>query len=633
MPFICSSLVRFIRFIVHPLQREHTLVSLLMVLFLSNACITGRPSHHWWYYTMVALFDSYLLALLVDQSAHFSPRRLSVFLRSMLKSIIYFSAFALWTIEIFLFERFHLCISPTVVHLLLETSPAESSEFVEGMFSNNIFWNVLFSTSALLLLSFLLEFWKQAKAQHFVKRIICNIKRIIWRKNVITLNTLVEDYSLQRKKLRCNSNQHVGACLVGIILCALFVPWCNHQYKMFQFLSNRHSECAENIAESEFFSPYYRCFQAIHLVKIAAHETDALIARMQHLPKTEIATDSCPNIVLIVGESYNKHHSALYGYPLPTTPRLSERAKRGELIVFDDVISPWNITSNAFRAFLSTHSSDEGGRWTDGILFPALFKQSGYRVAFLSNQFFHTASQGSIDFNGSFFLNDARIEAQCFDFRNSFRSKNDGTILTLLKGFESGQRNLYLFHLWGQHMEYKYRYPSDKTAFTAQDIPRSDLNNTQRDIVAHYDNATRWNDEVVDRILLHFAQQDALVIYFSDHGEEVYDAGVNAYGRIHDEQPSATVIRNEYEVPFMIWGSHKFRQRHPDLFAQIQSAKHRPFSHDDLPHLLLGISGISTPYYQPQRDPLSPKFQPQRRLLRDKIDYDAALQRQKSTEF
>lgn len=148
MPFICSSLVRFIRFIVHPLQREHALVSLLMVLFLSNACITGRPSHHWWYYTMVALFDSYLLALLVDLSAHFSPRRLSVFLRPMLKSIIYFSAFALWTIEIFLFERFHLCISPTVVHLLLETSPAESSEFVEGMFSNNIFWNVLFSTSA-----------------------------------------------------------------------------------------------------------------------------------------------------------------------------------------------------------------------------------------------------------------------------------------------------------------------------------------------------------------------------------------------------------------------------------------------------------------------------------------------------
>ena len=70
---------------------------------------------------------------------------------------------------------------------------------------------------------------------------------------------------------------------------------------MLQFLSNGHSECAENIAESEFFSPYYRCFQAIHLVKIAAHETDALIARMQHLPKTEIATDSCPNIVLIVG--------------------------------------------------------------------------------------------------------------------------------------------------------------------------------------------------------------------------------------------------------------------------------------------------------------------------------------------
>ena len=67
--------------------------------------------------------------------------------------------------------------------------------------------------------------------------------------------------------------------------------------------------------------------------------------------------------------------------------------------------------------------------------------------------------------------------------------------------------------------------------------------------MAHYDNATRWNDEVINRILRNFANEDAVVVYFSDHGEEVYDGSLPLYGRIHDEQPSAEVIRHEYEIP------------------------------------------------------------------------------------
>ena len=52
-----------------------------------------------------------------------------------------------------------------------------------------------------------------------------------------------------------------------------------------------------------------------------------------HEAMESIAIDSCtfrsPEIVLILGESYNKHHAALYGYPLPTTPRLSQEEAAG----------------------------------------------------------------------------------------------------------------------------------------------------------------------------------------------------------------------------------------------------------------------------------------------------------------
>lgn len=642
MSFSRSFLHCFLSTLVRPLQRQRVLVGTLLMLFLSNAWITERPSHDYGYYGLVASFDIYLLAALLELLSLMTKSGKRYALYRFVKCFVYLSAYILWSVEIFLFERFHLCISPTVVHLLLETSPAESSEFVEGLLSNEVFRKVFITTLSLASMSLIFEFW-----QHIPFRLLCQRLRPRRSRN---LRKILRNFGLWCKVSKSKASEikredSSGDCdnkvqesrptlplwtnlffaCFSVFLCSAGIVWMNHQFKMLQFISNSQTEHAESVAESEFFTPYYRSVQALHLVRMAAHETEVLKARMQHLPVLNVAEKSCPNIVVIIGESYNKHHAALYGYGLPTTPRLSERAKRGELIVFDDVISPWNITSNAFRAFLSTQSADEGGRWTEGVLFPALFKRAGFKVAFLSNQFFHTVSQGSIDFNGSFFLNDTQMENLCFDHRNVFRSKNDGTILSLLKGFTPGERNLYLFHLWGQHMEYDHRYPSDQTTFTHHDIPRPDLSKSQRETVAHYDNATRWNDEVVDRILRNFANEDAVVVYFSDHGEEVYDGSISLYGRIHDEQPSAEVIRHEYEVPFMIWGSRKFRRLHPGLFERIQTAQHHPFSHDDLPHLLLGLAGIKTAYYKAHRDPLSPKFRPQRRLLRGNINYDEVM--------
>lgn len=646
--------------LVRPVLRQRALVITLLGLALSNAWITERPSHDYVYYALVAWMDIYLAAAFVELSGQITANGKWKFLHQFVKIMVYITAYMLWSVEIFLFERFHLCISPTVIHLLLETTPAESGEFLEGLLSNDIFWQVFIATLSLSFTSFLLECWHLLSFRGLCRKDAtryCRRGRRILRKLPLCRKkqqnptekvrltqgeeSLVQDEesivqgddSLAKDELSPQTSRHPfllwGKSLFVALVLGVFIgalgAWCNHQFKMLQFFSNSQSDHAETVAESEFFTPYYRSVQALHLVRMAADETEALKARMQHLPVLKVADKSCPNIVVIIGESYNKHHAALYGYGLPTTPRLCERAKRGELIVFDDVISPWNITSNAFRAFLSTQSADEGGRWTEGVLFPTLFKRAEFKVAFLSNQFFHTVSQGSIDFNGSFFLNDPQMEKLCFDHRNAFRSKNDGTILSLLKGFTPGERNLYLFHLWGQHMEYDHRYPSDQTTFTHHDIQRRDLTQSQREIVAHYDNATRWNDQVVDRIFRNFANEDAVVVYFSDHGEEVYDGSLPLYGRIHDEQPSAEVIRHEYEVPFMIWGSRKFRRLHPELFERIQSAQHHPFSHDDLPHLLLGLAGIKTSHYKAHRDPLSSQFRPQRRLLRGKINYDEVM--------
>ena len=81
-------------------------------------------------------------------------------------------------------------------------------------------------------------------------------------------------------------------------------------------------------------------------------------------------------------------------------------------------------------------------------------------------------------------------------------------------------------------------------------------------------------------------------------------------------------LRLQHEVPFVLWMSDVYRQRHPEVVARAQAALHRPYMTDNVGHLLLALAGIRTPYYIKERDLLSPAFCPQPRLLHGTDDYD-----------
>ena len=59
------------------------------------------------------------------------------------------------------------------------------------------------------------------------------------------------------------------------------------------------------------------------------------------------------NVVVIIGESFIKRHSNIYGYPLLTNPRLTAERDSGRLAVFTDYVSPSNLTSTSLRNLLA----------------------------------------------------------------------------------------------------------------------------------------------------------------------------------------------------------------------------------------------------------------------------------------
>ena len=123
--------------------------------------------------------------------------------------------------------------------------------------------------------------------------------------------------------------------------------------------SVEHELTTKDCAQS--YLPVYRLAFSIFSNELASQQIGRLIEA-----KDKMQVDSCsftsPNIVLIIGESYGKHHSQQYGYFMPTTPRQIKLQKTGLLVPFSDVVSPWNLTSFVFKNVFSLHVVGEKRR-------------------------------------------------------------------------------------------------------------------------------------------------------------------------------------------------------------------------------------------------------------------------------
>ncbi len=359
----------------------------------------------------------------------------------------------------------------------------------------------------------------------------------------------------------------------------------------------------------------------------------ATSAELDILEKTVAATtvDSCsyrcPLIVLVIGESFNKHHTPLYEKDyLPTTPLLMQQQEKGNLVVYTDAVAPFNFTSNAFKYMLSTWDEESGDEWTRHTLFPAVFKKAGFCVDFYTNQF-AMAQTDMWDFAGGTVFNHHGLSELQFTHRNPDIFDYDGELLRELPPTDSltAQPTLLIVHLRGQHVKYDNRYPQAYAKFTPNDEKTPFGGQTGREIAAHYDNATLYNDAVVSTVFEMLKNTDGIGIFLSDHGEEVYDWR-DKYERTNERTITPEIARYQYEIPLMFYMTDTFKVRHPDVAEAVTTSADRPFISSDLCHLLFYLGGISIADYQEKRNILSPQYDKTRkRIIGSSTDYDELM--------
>ena len=529
------------------------------------------------------------------------PRKLRLFV----KALLYIFLYGVAIVDVYCYERFESTLTPTMLMLVGETTAQEAREFLSGYLS----WDVVTSSVGwILLLALVHLLWTCLRGAfcrgrnrlilpEFQPALITGLKAVA---GAVIAWCLYDAYTLTKD----------NKVAMGRLFSYDTIGQVEHE------LTKKD--------QAKLYIPPYRLVFSIYANRLASRQIVQLEAA-----SAKVQIDSCsfrvPEIVLVIGESYNKHHSQLYGYNKPTTPLQLQMAADSSLVAFSDVVASWNLTSFVFKHMMSLWTVGNRGEWCDEPLFPEVFRKAGYQVTFLTNQFQPKAKEAVYDFSGGFFLNDPEFSKRQFDVRNAQTYRYDESLLKAFDGLKNKPEKgrLTILHLMGSHVDYRARYPQSRQYFKPAMYNRPELSDKQRRILSEYDNSLRYNDSIVWAVTQRFIDKDAVVIYVPDHAEEIFDGKPYMYGRMHGANIDYRLARNEMEIPFWIWGSPLYIERHPYGWKAIRAAKDRPMMTDALPHLLLYLAGIATPLYRPELNIITPEYNTRRpRILKGQTDYN-----------
>lgn len=283
---------------------------------------------------------------------------------------------------------------------------------------------------------------------------------------------------------------------------------------------------------------------------------------------------------------------------MPTNERLKRELDAGRVIPFTDVITPSILTSTSLRNVFSCNSVGDSEKWYEYPLFSAIFKAAGYHVFFWDNQY-NPMSNAGADFSLNAYLHHPKISSVSYNKTQGMISNYDGDLVydfkRYMKSNEMGPKNLVIFHLQGQHFAPENHYPSKSlfNRFTADSIKAEEkwMNKKIKEEIACYDNCTYYNDSVVSSIITLFKDRQALLIYLSDHGENIYDVGNSKGRQFNLREKDKDLICCLHEVPFVIWYSDKYKKANEKVITDMYKSKDKPMMSDNICHLLMRVGG------------------------------------------
>lgn len=381
------------------------------------------------------------------------------------------------------------------------------------------------------------------------------------------------------------------------------------------------------IIRMEPAAPWNLVFGYVKYQEQMADMTELLERNRQVKPlENLVAVDTLPEtVVLVLGESTNRQRMSLYGYPRETTPRLDALNAQGELLVFRDVVTSRPYTIEALQQILSFADSKSLDRFYNEPTLLNMMKQAGYEITWITNQQTQTRRNTML----TTFSQMADHQVYLNNNRQQNASQYDEAVLEpVSQALESAApKKLIIVHMLGTHRGYSYRYPKSFAHFKDNAGAPAWITPALLDEYNSYDDAVRYNDHVVASLIDATRARDdnSLLVFFSDHGEEVYDDPDALFTGRNEGAPTPAM----YTVPFLVWASPEFKQ-HRDL-SSWAAAVDRPYSNAHFIHTFAQMVGLSFTALQRQDSLISADFTPSPRWVGDPMnpkslrDYNVAV--------
>lgn len=312
--------------------------------------------------------------------------------------------------------------------------------------------------------------------------------------------------------------------------------------------------------------------------------------------------------VVIIGESTTRHHMSLYNYSRETTPLLDSR--KNELMVYTDVISPHTHTIYSLEKVLTLANHEHPELKKAGSVLQ-LMNKAGFDTYWISNQNPIGIDETLVTSIAKSATNTYFINTKSWETATPY----DDQVLFPLKRIltKREKKKFIILHLMGTHASYSQRYSPEFDRF--RDTPSTIFKSRQAfEVINAYDNAVLYNDYVVNSVidLVKQQKQPAYVVYFSDHGEEVYET--KSMGS-HQEDNGTKPM---YDIPFVLWLSDKYKQQD----SKHQYVTDRKYMTDDLIYTLADLSNVRFKEFDATRSLVNPGFSPRERYIGKDLTYE-----------
>ena len=390
-------------------------------------------------------------------------------------------------------------------------------------------------------------------------------------------------------------------------------------YKMYDIQKGEQNSNEEkiNIALNHTFLKYYKVYPMdllINFYRIFSNNLDTSnfdkkLKKFKFEAKSLNKREVEEIYVLVIGETSRYSNFHINGYSRKTTPFLE---KTENFLSFNNVYSCANLTSISIPQIITrANPQNKELQYKEKTILDA-FEEARYYTAWFANQ----SSEATIV---------KRLKNKVDFFKSSNAEVGVKNFLdeNILPDFikiinNNSNKKFIVIHSLGSHFRYTNRYPDNFKKFTPvmEGTGYNNLDiNYKNEIINSYDNSILYTDYFLNLLIKNLSQkkQKTVLIYVSDHGENLYDDEKKflAHG-------SANPTKYEYHIPFFIWYSKEYEKSNTEKIKNLKNNIYKAISSSTTFYTLLDLANIQykNSNQESYKSISSPKYQiPEKRFM------------------